>query len=97
MSKISACAKVKQLIEQKRLKIHSASLISELKTYIAHGITFKAKSLEHDDLVASLLLAVRMFGMLGDWDENIYEQMVEDRGQIDEADMPMPIFINNFI
>jgi hypothetical protein len=38
-----------------------------------------------------------MFGMLGDWDENIYEQMVEDRGQIDEADMPMPIFINNFI
>jgi len=97
ISKIAACAKVKQLIEQKRLKIHSASLISELKTYIAHGITFKAKSLEHDDLVASLLLAVRMFGMLGDWDESIYEQMVEDRGQIDEADMPMPIFINNFI
>lgn len=95
VSKIAACAKLKQLIEQKRIKIHSKPLISELKTYIAKGVSFEAKVNETDDLVSSLLLAVRMVGMLGDWDPAVYERMVEDRG-LDDIDLPMPIFINSF-
>jgi len=96
MSKIAACAKLKQLVEQKKLKIYSKSLISELKTYVASGITFKAKDNEYDDLVASMLLAVRMIGILGDWDQTVYEQMIEERS-LDEADLPMPIYINTLI
>ena len=95
VSKIAACAKLKQLIEQKRIIIHSKPLISELKTYIAKGVSFEAKVNETDDLVSSLLLAVRMVGMLGDWDPAVYERMVEDRG-LDDIDLPMPIFINSF-
>ncbi len=95
VSKIAACAKLKQLIEQKRLKIKSKALVSELKTYIAKGISFEAKVNENDDLVSALLLAVRMISMLGDWDPSVYEKMVEDR-QLDDADFPMPIFVSHF-
>ena len=95
ISKIAACAKLKQLIEQKRLKIHSNALISELKTYIAKGISFEAKVNETDDLVSSMLLAVRMVSMLGDWDPVIYDRMIQDRA-LEDLDLPMPIFINSF-
>jgi hypothetical protein len=70
-------------------------LISELKTYIAKGISFEAKVNETDDLVPSMLLAVRMISMLGDWDPVIYDKMVQDRA-LEDIDLPMPIFINSF-
>ena len=95
ISKIAACAKLKQLIEQKRLHIKSKALISELKTYIANGISFEAKVNETDDLVSAMLLAVRMATMLGDWDPAVYDRMVEDRA-LEDIDLPLPIFINSF-
>jgi hypothetical protein len=57
-SKISACARLKYLIEEDKMKIFSRPLISELKSFIASGVTFKAKVGQHDDLVSSLLLIV---------------------------------------
>lgn len=90
-AKIAGCAKLKQLIEQKTLKIHSKPLISELKTFVAHGITYKAKSQEHDDLVMSLLLNIRMIMMLQDWDPSVYEKMHETMQE--ETILPMPIYI----
>jgi len=93
-SKISTCAKLKQLVETKRLTIKSKTLISELKTYIASGVTFQAKTGQHDDLVASLLLAVRMVMVLQDWDPAIYDKMREEIEE--EYDLPMPIYINTF-
>jgi hypothetical protein len=92
-AKISACAKLKQLIEQKKMEIFSKSLISELKTYVAQGITFKGKNEESDDLVSAMLLAVRMISMLGDWDPVVYSKMIEDR-ELEEYDLPMPIYIS---
>jgi hypothetical protein len=95
IAKLAACAKLKQLIEQNRIKIYSKSLISELKTFVAAGVTYKAKSTEHDDLVSGLLLVVRMMMMLGDWDPVVYSKMVEDRG-LEDYDLPMPIYISNY-
>lgn len=94
-SKITACAKLKQLIETNHLKIHSKSLLSELKTFVSSGITFKAKSGQHDDLVSSLLLAIRMIMVLQEWDPGIYEKLKENTN-IDDYDLPMPIFISSF-
>ena len=95
VAKLAACAKLKQLIEQNRIQIFSKSLISELKTFVATGITYKAKSNEHDDLVSGLLLAVRMIMMLGDWDPVVYSRMIEDSG-LQEYDLPMPIYISSY-
>ena len=94
-AKISACAKLKQLIESRQLKINSKTLISELKTYVAQGITFKAKTGQHDDLVASLLLSIRMIMLLQDWDPSIYDKMRDHTG-MEEHDLPLPIFISSY-
>lgn len=94
-SKIAACAKLKQLIESKQLKIYSKPLISELKTFVANGITYKAKVGQNDDLVASLLLNIRMVMLLQDWDPSIYEKMRDHTG-LEEHDLPMPIYITSY-
>ena len=94
-AKINACAKLKQLVETKKITINSKSLITELKTFIAHGITFKAKTGQHDDLVAALLLCMRMILLLQDWDPTIYDKM-RDHSGLEEYDMPMPIYISSY-
>lgn len=93
--KLATCAKLKQMIENKNLKIYSKGLISELKTFVAQGITFGAKTNSHDDLVMSLLLAIRMVLMLQDWDPNIYNKMREDIA-LEEYDLPMPIYVSTY-
>jgi len=93
-SKINACAKLKHLVESKRLRIRSKPLISELKGYIAKGVSFEAKVGLHDDLVSAMLLVLRMAIMLQDWDPAIYDKMREERE--DEFLMPMPIYISNY-
>jgi hypothetical protein len=94
-SKISACAKLKHMVETKRIGLNSQSLISELKTFIAKGITFEGKSGAHDDLVSGLLLILRMAMLLQDWDPSIYDKMREESEG--EWVMPMPIYISNNI
>ena len=90
-SKIATCAKLKQLIESKQLTINSKTLVTELKTFIAQGITYKAKVGQHDDLVAGLLLAIRMIMILQDWDPSVYEKMRDHKG-LEEYEMPLPIY-----
>jgi hypothetical protein len=90
-SKISACSQLKNMIENHKMIIHSKPLISELKTYVASGLGFKAKSGEHDDLVSSTLLIMRMADVLADWDPQIYDKMTE---KINDESMPMPIFVS---
>jgi len=63
-AKITACNKLKILIESGRMKIHSKPLISELKTFVAHGTSYAAKPGETDDLVMASLLATRMLILL---------------------------------
>jgi hypothetical protein len=94
-SKIEACARLKHLIEQGTFKMHSRPLITELKAFIAQGITFKAKVGEYDDLVSALLLAVRMSAVLADWDPRVFESL-SSRGDWEDEDYepPMPIFVS---
>jgi len=95
ISKINACAKLKQLVENNQIILNSKSLISELKTFVAVGVKFEAKAEQHDDLVSAMLLAIRMLLMLGDWDPGVYAKMTEDR-ILDDMEMPMPIYVSNF-
>jgi hypothetical protein len=90
-SKITACSQFKNLIETNKMTIKSKPLLSELKTFVASGLGFNAKSGEHDDLVSSTLLIIRMADVLADWDPKIYEKMTE---KITEDQMPMPIFVS---
>jgi Terminase large subunit, T4likevirus-type, N-terminal/Terminase RNaseH-like domain len=95
-SKISACSRLKHLIETNKLKVNSKALISELKAFIANGVTFKAKVGETDDLVSAMLLAIRMSSVLADWDSRVFDVMtgrLEEDGE--DWEPPMPIFVSS--
>jgi hypothetical protein len=86
--KLAACAKMKTLIESKKMKIQSKALISELKTFVAHGGSYAAKVGETDDLVMSSLLIVRMVQLLGDYHFDL-ENQIRDH---EEFLAPLPFF-----
>jgi len=86
-SKLTACSKLKTLIESGKMKIRSQSLISELKTFVAHGLGYAAKTGETDDLVMSTILAVRMMQMLQTFHAEMDAQM-RDHGASIEPPMP---------
>lgn len=89
-TKISACSKLKNLIESKKMIVASKILISELKTFIASENSFKAKLGETDDLVMAMLLAIRMATFLREFDMNLDERLKDNS---DDMIMPMPFII----
>ena len=95
-TKIATCAKAKYLIEEDKMTLNSRPTISELKTYIAAGVTFKAKEGQHDDLVAAVLLIIRMALLLSEWDVTVFDQVRVhgDWGEDESFEPPMPIFIS---
>ena len=42
-TKITACSRLKTMVENDKIKICSAALITELKNFVATGTSFKAK------------------------------------------------------
>ena len=87
-SKLAACAKFKHLVESKKMKIHSKSLISELKNFVAVSGSYKAKVGETDDLVMSSLLITRMLQDLGNYVTEL-ETQIRD---YDEFLPPLPFY-----
>jgi len=90
-SKLAVCAKFKNMLETKKMTICSNNLISELKTFVSSGMGFAAKTGETDDLVTSLLLAVRMIQVLQSFDADLDEKL---RANVDDDFIePMPFII----
>ena len=89
-SKIAACAKMKLWVEQDRMTVNSKSLISELKNFVASGNTYKAKIGEHDDLVMSTILIVRMSIMLRQYDSDLSDNLTD---ALEDVIEPMPFMI----
>jgi hypothetical protein len=85
--KLAACNKLKILVETGRMKIRSLGLISELKTFVAHGVGYAAKPGETDDLVMSTILIIRMLQLLQTFDTEIDNQL-RDHGDIITPPMP---------
>ena len=86
--KIDACTKFKELIENDKMKINSQLLISEMKDFVASGLSSKGKPGQHDYLVSACLLMTRMMKVLADFDPKIFEKWTDRTSEI----TPMPIF-----
>lgn len=89
-SKLAVCAKLKNLIENKKMTICSKNLISELKTFVAHGVSFEAKIGETDDLISATLLSLRIVQALQSFDANLDEKL---RDSLDDYIAPMPFIL----
>ena len=93
-TKITACSRLKTMVEGEKMSVSSKPLISELKNYIASGSSYQAKPGASDDLISATLLAIRMMAVLKDWDPRIYNtfNQAEDH---EDYEPPMPIFISS--
>jgi hypothetical protein len=89
-TKIAVCSKFKALIENRRLNVASKNLISEMKTFVAHGTSYAAKPGETDDLVMSMMLAVRMIQLLQEFDARLDQKM---RDGLEDYIEPMPFIM----
>ena len=85
-SKLSACAKLKNLVESGRMTVNSRPLVSELKTFVSSGVSYAAKTGETDDLVMATVLAVRMLQTLQSYYADL-DRHIRDHGEVIE---PMP-------
>ena len=88
-SKLAACAKLKSLIESRKMVVASKALISELKTFVASGQSYAAKIGEHDDLVMATILALRMAQMLQSYDAELDAELRDNS----EFIVPMPFIM----
>jgi hypothetical protein len=89
-TKLAVCAKLKNLVENRKMIICSKNLISELKTFVASGAGFAAKIGETDDLVTSTLLVLRQIQSLQSYDAELDEKL---RDNADDYIAPMPFIM----
>lgn len=90
-SKLSACEKLKYLVESDKFKPLSKPLVQELKTFIARGASYAAKDGETDDLVSSTLLALRIIQAISSYELNAIQTLEDESFKHDEAIDPMPV------
>ena len=93
-SKIEACARMKRLIENSKLKLCSKPLISELKVFVARSNSYEARAGQTDDLVMALILVLRMVDYIATWDDISQSAINSSVNDADEIfDAPMPLII----
>jgi hypothetical protein len=89
-AKLTACNKVKILIESGRMKVRSKSLVSEFKTFVASGASYAAKQGETDDLVMATLLISRMLMLLQSYHSDLDSHL---RDHTDSYIEPLPFVV----
>ncbi len=89
-NKISVCSKFKTLVETERLKLKSKALISELKTFVAQGNSYSAKSGDTDDLIMASLLVIRMASVIKNYDP-VLDDKIRDGEDFDVEPMPFVV------
>ena len=94
-TKITACSRLKTMVENNKISINSGPLITELKNFVATGTSFKAKPGANDDLVSATLLALRMMAVMRDWDPRIYNTFTQAEGE-EQYEPPMPVFVSGY-
>lgn len=90
-NKVEACTRLKSLVEREKITIRSKPLVSQLKSFVARGASYAAKSGDHDDLVSALLLNIRLVERVMRYDENVHENLKETAEY--EGREPMPVLV----
>ena len=90
-SKVTACSRLKTMVENDKMILHSKPMISELKNYVATGSSYNAKLGQTDDLISATLLALRMMDVLKDWDPRIYDTFNQSGRTIVNIVLPLTL------
>lgn len=87
--------KLKSMVETQSYKIRCPKLIDEFKNYTRQGSTFKAEAGATDDIIASLLIMVRMLEEMADFNPYAYEKVYNAKGYDDKQDEWEEKFVDN--
>ena len=79
-TKVSACSRLKTMIESNKMFVNSKPLISELKNFVSNANSFKAKPGQTDDFVMSLVLGLRMIDYISSFEEDVYSAVSSGLG-----------------
>jgi hypothetical protein len=81
-TKLDACRNLKNLVEKQKngLTINSSMLIFELKNYVATGASYEAKSGSTDDLVAAMLIVLRVLKYLSAYETDVFDKLYRSDG-----------------
>jgi hypothetical protein len=91
-TKMTACSRMKTLIETRRMTLKSRALLTELKNFVRGGGSYQAKAGIHDDLVMSTVQIVRLLQICADWEETIETNMKASSYDDDDTGVtPMPM------
>jgi len=99
--KLSACMELKNLLDIARPKIliRSKELITELKFYIRKAAGFQARIGATDDLIAAILVMLRVTRVAADYDIEAFDRLYginseEDlMGEDEEESLPTPMLV----
>lgn len=97
--KLAVCMELKNLLDNSHPRIHirSKRLITELKFFVRKGPSFEARIGATDDLVAGLLIMLRVTKEAAQWDLDAFEKLysldgnMEDDLMGNDSDEAMPI------
>jgi len=78
--------KLKSMVESGSYKMHCLELVKEFKNYTRQGATFKAEVGATDDIIASLLIMVRMLEEMADFNPYAYETVYNAKGYDDKQE-----------
>jgi hypothetical protein len=99
-TKAIACKVLKKLMEKQKgnLQINSEQFIMEMKNYVQHGAAYAAKKGATDDLVASMLIVVRIIEYLSAYEQDVFEKIYDTEQDFhdendDNFDEPVPFVI----
>lgn len=72
-TKLDACGMLKDLVEERKLKLYSIKLLNQLRVFSKVGNTFKAEKGLHDDLVSSMLIVMMMLKQVAFYEDRVHE------------------------
>lgn len=78
-TKVLSCLQLKMLVEKINggLLIHSATLLEELKNFVAKGGTYEAKGGATDDAVMATIIVIRLLKRLSEYDDEAFKKVNE--------------------
>jgi len=99
-AKIKACLALKEMVERNTIKLHSPTLIAEMKNFVRKAGSYSAKSSSTDDLISGCLIALRVLQEISSFDQDAYEKLynpayyeIGPAEEYDESYEPDPVVI----
>ncbi len=76
-SKIRCCVKMKNMIENRTIKLSSETMVKELKSYVRKAGSYCAQIGATDDCIAAFLIVIRIIEEIATYDEKAYHMMYQ--------------------